>query len=105
MLDSRKGAILRAIVREFVRAGQPVGSRALTEKLGLAVSETGTSATSAIGAKNAMGFAVKQINDKGGIDGAKIEVVTRDIGSTAAAWQSPARGTPTAWPTSASRKT
>jgi heat-inducible transcriptional repressor len=38
MLDSRKGAILRAIVREFVRAGQPVGSKALTEKLGLAVS-------------------------------------------------------------------
>ena len=36
MLDSRKGAILRAIVREFVRAGQPVGSKALTEKLGLA---------------------------------------------------------------------
>ena len=38
MLDSRKGAILRAIVREYVRAGQPVGSRALTEKLGIAVS-------------------------------------------------------------------
>ena len=38
MLDSRKGAILRAIVREYVRAGQPVGSKALTEKLGLAVS-------------------------------------------------------------------
>lgn len=38
MLDSRKGAILRAIVREFVRVGQPVGSRALSEKLGLPVS-------------------------------------------------------------------
>src|SRR5260370_26108399 len=38
MLDSRKGAILRAIVREYVRVGQPVGSKALTEKLGIAVS-------------------------------------------------------------------
>jgi heat-inducible transcriptional repressor len=38
MLDSRKGAILRAIVREYVRVGQPVGSKALSEKLGLAVS-------------------------------------------------------------------
>ncbi len=38
MLDIRKGAILRAIVREFVRVGQPVGSRALSEKLGLSVS-------------------------------------------------------------------
>ncbi len=38
MLDSRKGAILRAIVREYVRGGQPVGSKALSESYGLAVS-------------------------------------------------------------------
>ena len=38
MLDSRKGAILRAIVREYVRAGQAVGSKALTETIGLGVS-------------------------------------------------------------------
>jgi heat-inducible transcriptional repressor len=38
VLDSRKGAVLRAIVREYVRAGQPVGSKALTESYGLAVS-------------------------------------------------------------------
>jgi heat-inducible transcriptional repressor len=38
MLDSRKAAILRAIVREYVRAGQPVGSKALSESIGLAVS-------------------------------------------------------------------
>src|SRR5438128_1718113 len=38
MLDSRKGAILRAIVREYVRVGQPVGSKALSESYGLAVS-------------------------------------------------------------------
>ena len=38
MLDSRKGAILRAIVREYVRAGQPVGSRSLSETYGLLVS-------------------------------------------------------------------
>jgi heat-inducible transcriptional repressor len=38
MLDSRKGAILRAIVREYVRVGQPVGSKALSENYGLAVS-------------------------------------------------------------------
>lgn len=38
MLDSRKSVILRAIVREYVRAGVPVGSKALTESLGLTVS-------------------------------------------------------------------
>lgn len=38
MLDSRKGAVLRGIVREYVRAGQPVGSKALTGSYGLAVS-------------------------------------------------------------------
>jgi heat-inducible transcriptional repressor len=38
VLDARKGAILRAIVREYVRAGQPVGSKALSESIGLAVS-------------------------------------------------------------------
>ena len=38
MLDSRKGGILRAIVREYVRAGQPVGSKALSERLSLSVS-------------------------------------------------------------------
>ena len=38
MLDSRKGAILRAIVREYVRAGQPVGSKILSENIGLSVS-------------------------------------------------------------------
>ncbi|MGH2717545.1 MAG: heat-inducible transcriptional repressor HrcA [Actinomycetota bacterium] len=38
MLDSRKSVILRAIVREYVRAGVPVGSKALTENMGLAVS-------------------------------------------------------------------
>jgi heat-inducible transcriptional repressor len=38
MLDSRKGAVLRAIVREYVRAGQPVGSKALTKSYGLSVS-------------------------------------------------------------------
>jgi heat-inducible transcriptional repressor len=38
MLDSRKSAILRAIVREYVHVGQPVGSKALSESFGLAVS-------------------------------------------------------------------
>jgi heat-inducible transcriptional repressor len=38
MLDVRKGAILRAIVREYVRAGQPVGSKVLCEGYGMAVS-------------------------------------------------------------------
>ncbi|HWD09096.1 MAG TPA: heat-inducible transcriptional repressor HrcA [Actinomycetota bacterium] len=38
MLDSRKAVILRAIVREYVRAGVPVGSKALSESIGLSVS-------------------------------------------------------------------
>jgi branched-chain amino acid transport system substrate-binding protein len=55
-----------------------------TIKLGLAISETGASAASAIGATNALQFAVKQINDKGGVNGSKLEVDIRDAGSTAA---------------------
>lgn len=38
MLDQRKATILRAIVAEFVRSGQPVGSKLLTERYGLEVS-------------------------------------------------------------------
>lgn len=37
-LDKRKAAVLRAIVREYVRTGQPVGSKALTERNRLRVS-------------------------------------------------------------------
>lgn len=37
-LDQRKGIVLRAIVREYVRTGQPVGSRALAERYRLSVS-------------------------------------------------------------------
>jgi heat-inducible transcriptional repressor len=38
MLDSRKAAILRAIVHEYVRTGQPVGSRMLADRYTLGVS-------------------------------------------------------------------
>jgi heat-inducible transcriptional repressor len=38
MLDSRKAAILRAIVHEYVRTGQPVGSRMLAVRYTLGVS-------------------------------------------------------------------
>lgn len=38
MLDKRKVSILRAIVREYVRSGQPVGSRALAGRAGIEVS-------------------------------------------------------------------
>ncbi|HEY8202411.1 MAG TPA: heat-inducible transcriptional repressor HrcA [Actinomycetota bacterium] len=38
MLDSRKAAILRAIVHEYVRTGQPVGSRVLADQYALGVS-------------------------------------------------------------------
>jgi heat-inducible transcriptional repressor len=38
MLDERKSAILRAIVREYVRSGQPVGSKALAGRAGIEVS-------------------------------------------------------------------
>lgn len=38
MLDSRKAAILRAIVHEYVRTGQPVGSRVLADRYALGVS-------------------------------------------------------------------
>ena len=38
VLDVRKGAILRAIVREYVRAGQPVGSKVLCEIYDMSVS-------------------------------------------------------------------
>ncbi|HVE76924.1 MAG TPA: heat-inducible transcriptional repressor HrcA [Actinomycetota bacterium] len=37
-LDSRKATVLRAVVREYVRAGQPVGSRTLSERYRLKVS-------------------------------------------------------------------
>ncbi|MEO7803588.1 MAG: heat-inducible transcriptional repressor HrcA [Actinomycetota bacterium] len=37
-LDKRKAAVLRAIVREYVRTGQPVGSKAVTERNRLQVS-------------------------------------------------------------------
>src|SRR5260221_4505314 len=85
-LSTLTAAIVGVVLALTACGGTPAPSAGSgkTIKLGLAVSETGTSATSAIGAKNAMGFAIKQINDKGGVDGAKIEVVTRDIGATAA---------------------
>lgn len=38
MLDSRKAAILRAIVRDYVKNGQPIGSEALTRRHRLRVS-------------------------------------------------------------------
>ncbi|MGI8575127.1 MAG: heat-inducible transcriptional repressor HrcA [Egibacteraceae bacterium] len=38
VLDDRKAAILRAIVREFVRDGEPVGSKRLAERFDLGVS-------------------------------------------------------------------
>lgn len=38
MLDERKSAILRAIVREYVGSGQPVGSKALAGRAGIEVS-------------------------------------------------------------------
>jgi heat-inducible transcriptional repressor len=37
-LDRRKGSILRAIVREYVKTGQPVASKTLVERYGLLVS-------------------------------------------------------------------
>jgi ABC-type branched-subunit amino acid transport system substrate-binding protein len=85
-LSTLTAALAGAVLALTACGGSPAPSAGSgkTIKIGLAISETGTSATSATGAKNAMGFAVKQINDKGGIDGAKIEFVTRDIGSTAA---------------------
>src|ERR1700738_2874663 len=85
-LSTLTAALAGAVLALTACGGTPAPSAGSgkTIKIGLAISETGTSATSATGAKNAMGFAVKQINDKGGIDGAKIEFVTRDIGSTPA---------------------
>src|SRR3982074_77419 len=85
-LSRLTAALVGAVLALTACGGSPAPSTGSgkTIKIGLAISETGTSATSATGAKNAMGFAVKQINDKGGIDGAKIEFVTRDIGSPAA---------------------
>jgi heat-inducible transcriptional repressor len=38
MLDSRKAAILRAIVHDYVQTGQPVGSKALADRYRLGVS-------------------------------------------------------------------
>jgi heat-inducible transcriptional repressor len=38
MLDRRKGAILRAIVRDYVRSGQPVGSQTLGRRYRLKIS-------------------------------------------------------------------
>src|SRR5919106_6761983 len=37
-LDRRKGSILRAIVREYVKTGQPVASKTLVERYRLQVS-------------------------------------------------------------------
>jgi branched-chain amino acid transport system substrate-binding protein len=55
-----------------------------TYKIGLAEILTGASAQTGNAGGQAMLYAIKQINDKGGIDGAKLQPVERDIGSTAA---------------------
>lgn len=38
MLDERKGAILRAVIREYVRTGQPVGSKTVVDRAEVDVS-------------------------------------------------------------------
>lgn len=55
-----------------------------TIKIGIAAILSGAQAIAGSGQTNGMEFAVKQINDKGGVNGSKIEANTRDIGSTAA---------------------
>ena len=55
-----------------------------TIKIGLAAILSGAQAVAGSGQTNGMEYAIKRINDKGGVNGAKIEFVTRDIGSTAA---------------------
>jgi branched-chain amino acid transport system substrate-binding protein len=62
----------------------PSAGNGKTIKIGLAAIQSGAQAIAGSGTTNGLEFAVKQINDKGGVNGSKIEFVTRDIGSTAA---------------------
>lgn len=55
-----------------------------TIKIGLAAILSGIQAVAGSGQTNGMELAIKQVNDKGGVNGSKMESVTRDIGSTAA---------------------
>jgi branched-chain amino acid transport system substrate-binding protein len=58
-------------------------------KIGMAVALTGPTASDTT--QKSMEYAIKQINDKGGINGRKIETVTEDIGATAATGTAAAR--------------
>src|ERR1700731_23528 len=58
-------------------------------KIGAAVPLSGPSAN--VGAQKSMEYAVKQINDAGGVNGSRLQLDVQDIGSTAATALSAAR--------------
>src|SRR5258708_19970162 len=60
----------------------PSAGSGKTIKIALAAILSGAQAIAGSGQTNGMEFAIKQINDKGGVNGSKNEFVTTDIGST-----------------------
>lgn len=80
------GLVVGVVVLTGCGGSSPSGSGSgKTYKIGLAEVLTGASAQTGTGGRQAMLYAIKQINDNGGIDGAKLVPQERDVDTSAAA--------------------
>jgi branched-chain amino acid transport system substrate-binding protein len=91
---ARAGAALLAVGALALSAcssssGGSSSNSAGTIKIGVATALTGPTASDTI--QRSIDYVIKQINDKGGINGRKIETVVEDVGATAATGTAAAR--------------